>query len=265
MPNRELTKGLDAALAGELERWRAAGLERVVPAPASPQAAADFTSNDYLGLAQHPAVIERARLALEQWGAGGRASRLLGGGSAFDEQAERATADWLGTEAALLVPSGYHANLGLLGALAGPGDRILSDALNHASLIDGTRLSRATVEVYGHRDLAQLERLLALPSAGRTLVVTESIFSMDGNLAQAHFNMGLMYMTAGAEFPGLDEIQALTKAKEEFTRYRNLMGPRLRRDDPTEQYLEDLDRQIDRTRRRLEREARNAARQQEGG
>lgn len=93
----------------------------------------------------------------------------------------------------------------------------------------------------------------------------EKALGMDGNLAQAHFNMGLMYMTAGAEFPGLDELQSLTKAKEEFTRYRNLMGPRLQRDDASTQYLEDLDRAIDRTRRRLEREARNAARQQEGG
>ena len=93
----------------------------------------------------------------------------------------------------------------------------------------------------------------------------EKALGMDGNLAQAHYNMGLMYMSAGAEFPGLDELQALNKAKDEFTRYRNLMGPRLRRDDPTQQYLEDLDRQIDRTQRRLEREARNAARQQGGG
>jgi 8-amino-7-oxononanoate synthase len=174
--------GLEAELEEERSRRRAAGLERELPPPeAAP--AADFTSNDYLGLARHPAVIAGARRALETWGAGGRASRLLGGGSELDRAAERAAAEWLGAEAALLFPSGYHANLGLLGALAGPGDRILSDELNHASLVDGARLSRAELRVYGHLDLGHLERLLAAPFAGRTLVATESVFSMDGDLA----------------------------------------------------------------------------------
>ena len=131
-----------------------------------------------------PPSSRARRRALEEWGAGGRASRLLGGGSPEDAEVERAAAAWLGAEAALLFPSGYHANLGLLGALAGPGDRILSDELNHASLVDGARLSRARARVYGHGDLEHLARLLAVPSpARRTLVVTESVFSMDGDRA----------------------------------------------------------------------------------
>ncbi len=112
-----------------------------------------------------------------------------------------------------------------------------------------------------HLNLADAYR--ATKQWNKAKAAFEKALGMDGNLAQAHFNMGLMYMSAGAEFPGLDELQSLTKAKEEFTRYRNLMGPRLRRDDPSEQYLEDLDRQISRVRRRQEREARNRARQQE--
>jgi 8-amino-7-oxononanoate synthase len=178
----EAHAALDAALADELQRWRAAGLLRELGEPRP--GAADFTTNDYLGLARHPAVVDRARRALEEWGAGGRASRLLGGGSPGDAAVERAAAGWLGAEAALLFPSGYHANLGLLGALAGPGDRILSDELDHASLVDGARLSRAELSIFRHRDLEHLERLLAAPSpARRTLVVTESVFSMDGDRA----------------------------------------------------------------------------------
>jgi tetratricopeptide (TPR) repeat protein len=100
----------------------------------------------------------------------------------------------------------------------------------------------------------------------------DRVLRMDGNNAQAHFNMGLMYMSAGAEFPGLDALQALQKAKQEFTAYRNQMGPRLPRNDPSEGYLSDLDRQIDRTQRRIERDraraqrnAERAARAAEGG
>lgn len=174
---------LDAALEAELAQLRAAGLGRDLPQVDAAPGLIDFTSNDYLGLARHPEVIAGARRALEAFGAGGRASRLLGGGAPVDAEAERAAAEWLGTEAALLFPSGYHANLGLLGALVGPGDRILSDELNHASLVDGARLSRARVEVFRHRDVEQLEALLARPAAGRTLVATESVFSMDGDLA----------------------------------------------------------------------------------
>lgn len=175
-------ESLDARLAAEGARWEAAGLRREL-ALASP-ALVDFTSNDYLGLARHPQVVEAAREALRQCGAGGRASRLLGGGSVFDERAESALARWLGAESALMFPSGYQANVGVVQALIGPGDTLLSDELNHASLIDAARVSRARVVVFRHGDVEDLERkLVALDASERVLVATESVFSMDGDLA----------------------------------------------------------------------------------
>jgi tetratricopeptide (TPR) repeat protein len=93
----------------------------------------------------------------------------------------------------------------------------------------------------------------------------DKALQMEPNLAQAHFNMGLMYMSAGAEFPNLDEIQSLQAARAEFTRYRGMMGPRLSRDDPSEGYLADLNRQIERTQRRIDRDAARAAREAERG
>ena len=173
---------LDTELARELEAWDEAGLRRRLSD--GPSAGADFVSNDYLGLAQHPDVVAIARLALEEFGAGAGAARLLGGGTGAHALAERQAATWLNAEAALLFPSGYQANLGVVGALAGRGDTVLSDALNHASLIDAARLSRARVEVYGHRDLADVERRLQRArGARRRLVVTEAVFSMEGDLA----------------------------------------------------------------------------------
>lgn len=175
-------ESLDARLAAERARWEAAGLRREL-ALATP-ALVDFTSNDYLGLARHPQVIEAAREALREYGAGGRASRLLGGGSVFDERAEDLVAAWLGAESALLFPSGYQANVGVVQALIGPGDVLISDELNHASLIDAGRISRARVVVYRHADVEDLERKLArVGAARRVLVATESVFSMDGDLA----------------------------------------------------------------------------------
>ena len=167
-------------LALELERWEAAGLRRTLAAPR--EGSVDLVSNDTLGLARHPAVIAAARAALERAGAGGRASRLLGGGSSDHVAAERACADWLGCEAALLFPSGYQANLGVIGALVRRGDALFSDERNHASLVDGARLSRARVHVHRHLDLAELEAGLARAAdARRRLVVTEGVFSMDGD------------------------------------------------------------------------------------
>jgi 8-amino-7-oxononanoate synthase len=175
-------ESLDARLAAERARWDGAGLRRELELASN--ALVDFTSNDYLGLARHPEVVEAAREALRESGVGGRASRLLGGGSPFDARAEDALAKWLDAEAALLFPSGYQANLGVVQALVGPGDLVLSDELNHASLIDAARLSRARVVVYRHADPEDLGRKLALAgAASRVLVATESVFSMDGDLA----------------------------------------------------------------------------------
>ena len=168
--------------------WQAAleTLERehmgrhLVGAPTGP----DFLSNDVLGLSRHPAVKKAAALAAEEYGVGSRGSRLLGGDHPLLIAAENAAAQWIGTEAALLFPSGFQANLGVLGALTEPGDVLFSDELNHASLIDGARLSRAKVHVYGHLDVDHLDRALAATqSAKRRFVVTESLFSMDGDLA----------------------------------------------------------------------------------
>jgi 8-amino-7-oxononanoate synthase len=143
----------------------------------------DFGSNDYLGLSRDPAVVA-AMAAATVCGAGGRSARLLGGGSDLHVQCEAAVATWLGCDAALLFPSGYQANVGLIGALVGRGDAVISDRDNHASLIDGARLSRARVLVHEHVDLEDLERALrAAAGARRRLVVTEGVFSMGGDRA----------------------------------------------------------------------------------
>ncbi|MHC5211311.1 MAG: dethiobiotin synthase [Planctomycetota bacterium] len=178
-----MSASLDAALLAEMAAWEAAGLRRA-PRDGAACAPGEFTSNDTLSLSRHPRVLAAARAALEEHGAGGRASRLLGGGSPLDAAAETAAADWLGAEAALLFPSGFTGNLGLVSALVGRGDAIVSDAANHASLIDAARLSRARVLVHPHGDLAATERMLASASgARRRLVLTEGVFSMEGDTA----------------------------------------------------------------------------------
>ena len=143
-----------------------------------------FCSNDYLGLASHPALATAAAEAALRDGFGASASRLVTGDLPAHRRLESALADFLGLPAALLFPTGYQANLGVLTALAGPNDLIVSDALNHASLIDGCRLSRARVSVFPHQDAGAARRLLADGgSARRRLLVTESLFSMDGDAA----------------------------------------------------------------------------------
>ena len=133
----------------------------------------DLTSNDYLGYARR-AVSTDGR-------AGAGASRLISGTHPEHVALERALADWLSVEDALVFPSGYQANVGLVSALAGPGDRVVSDALNHASIIDGCRLSRAEIVVVPHLDFSATARALAQPVAGRRFLVTEGYFSMDGD------------------------------------------------------------------------------------
>jgi 8-amino-7-oxononanoate synthase len=144
----------------------------------------DFASNDYLSLSRHEAVGEAMRRALAAPPFGAPASRLLRGTLPPHLRLERRLAEWKGTAGALFFSSGYAANLGALGALIGPRDRALSDRLNHASLIDGLRLGGARREVYPHLDRAELERRLREPHpGGRTFVVTETLFSMDGDQA----------------------------------------------------------------------------------
>jgi 8-amino-7-oxononanoate synthase len=142
------------------------------------------SSNNYLGLATHPAVVAAAIDATRRWGCGAGASPLIAGHLDLHATVERRIAAFEGTEAALLFPTGYQANVGAITALVGRGDHVFSDALNHASIIDGCRLSRAAIHVYPHRDLEALAgALAAAPAGGRRLVVTDSVFSMDGDRA----------------------------------------------------------------------------------
>jgi 8-amino-7-oxononanoate synthase len=168
------------------------GLLRSLEPLATPQGAVvrirgerliNFSSNDYLGLAAHPAVVSAARAALERWGMGAGASRLVVGDTEVHRELEARLQTFEDAEAVLLFNGGYPANVGLVPALVGPEDAVFSDALNHASLVDGCRLSRARVCVYPHRDAGALAGLLRETPARRKLVVTDSVFSMDGDVA----------------------------------------------------------------------------------
>ena len=143
-----------------------------------------FCSNDYLGLAADPRLKQAASDAISRLGSGAGSSRLVGGTNDIHVDLEGALADLKMTEAALVFTSGYHANIGVLTALVGSADTIFSDERNHASLIDGCRLSRANVRVYRHVDTDHLGQLLAAaPTQGQRLIVTETVFSMDGDVA----------------------------------------------------------------------------------
>jgi 8-amino-7-oxononanoate synthase len=144
----------------------------------------NFSSNNYLGIANHPALAAAAKAAIDRYGCGSGASRLISGNMALHEELESRLAAFKGTEAALVFNSGFQANIGVISTLAGDGDAIFSDALNHASIIDGCRLARARTIVYGHNDLGRLEQALEQARGfRRKLIVTESIFSMDGDEA----------------------------------------------------------------------------------
>jgi glycine C-acetyltransferase/8-amino-7-oxononanoate synthase len=170
----------------------------------------NFSSNNYLGIANHPALAHAAKQAIDHYGCGSGASRLISGNMTLHEELETRIAGFKGTEAALVFNSGFQANTGILSTLSGEGDAILSDALNHASIIDGCRLSRAEAVVYAHCDLEQLEAALKrVARCRRKLIVTESIFSMDGDeaplagiveLAERH---GAMVMVDEAHATGL--------------------------------------------------------------
>jgi len=182
----------------EEDRWRAPReFDALGPAGVlEGGAVVSFAANDYLGLSAHPAVVAAAHVALDRWGAGSGASRLVTGSRPIHGELERALAEWKGTEAAVTFPTGFAANLGVLCVLGGAGVRVLSDELNHASIIDGCRLSRSALAVYRHRDMGQLDELLSagVPSgassaassgsaAAPTIVVSDSVFSMDGDVA----------------------------------------------------------------------------------
>ena len=182
-----------AWLAEELRDWASQGLfrrRRSVRPLADGWCEVDgrrmlnFASNDYLNLAGDPRVIAAAAEALSTWGVGSRASALVCGRTTWHERLERRLAEFEGQPAALLFPTGMAANVGTVAALVGPGDVVLCDRLNHASLVDGCRLSGAKLRVYQHTDLSVLERELdKATDARRKWIVTDSIFSMDGDLA----------------------------------------------------------------------------------
>lgn len=144
-----------------------------------------FASNDYLGLTRHPAVIAAAHAALDRWGSGAGSARLIVGSRPVHSELERALADWRRTEAAVLFPTGFAANLGVLTTFGGPDVLVCSDALNHASIIDGIRLCKAERHRYPNGDLEALEKALQATQNKRLrLVATDGVFSMDGYLAK---------------------------------------------------------------------------------
>ncbi len=187
------TPSLEDVLDDELQQLAAAGLRRTMRAVRQRRAGtvlmdgeriADFASNDYLGLAADPRLARAAAAVLESEGTGAGAARLISGNHPIHEALERELAAFKHCPRALLFPSGYMVNTGAIPALVGPDDVVYSDALNHASLIDGTRLSKATVRVFAHADLDDLERMLT-EDAGqyrRSLIVVEGVFSMDGDV-----------------------------------------------------------------------------------
>lgn len=176
-----------------LEQQHLIRRRRLVDTPQAPQLSADgrpllaFCSNDYLGLAADVRVVEALREGAARYGAGSGASHLISGHSAahaaLEERLAALMAPWLPSARALYFSTGYMANLAVLSALAGKEAEIFSEELNHASLIDGARLARSTLSVYPHKDLERLEALLAASSASDKLVVTDSVFSMDGDIA----------------------------------------------------------------------------------
>jgi 8-amino-7-oxononanoate synthase len=160
-----------------------AGLRRVLRPRQIEEPLLDLAGNDYLGLARHPLVVEAGVTALRGWGAGATSSRLVVGSTQLHAAFEQELADFVGAPAALVFSSGYLANLGAVTSLVGDGDFIVSDALCHASLVDACRLTRAHVVVTPHADVAAVDAALSSGGWRRALVLTDSVFSADGDLA----------------------------------------------------------------------------------
>jgi glycine C-acetyltransferase len=188
----------------ELQNLEESGLYNRIRILSSPQGAwlkvdgqrvLNFCSNNYLGLANHPRIVEAARLAVAEYGVGPAAVRTIAGTMDLHLELEKRLAAFKGVEAAVTFQSGYTANVGCIPALVGKGDVIFSDELNHASIIDGSRLSRAQIVRFAHCDVEDLKRVLAEKRSefNRALVITDGVFSMDGDVAP------------------LDQIYAVTK------------------------------------------------------
>ncbi|MFJ2744573.1 8-amino-7-oxononanoate synthase [Streptomyces sp. NPDC087440] len=182
MPQRVTTPTPFGRLAEEAAHRERAGLVRTLRPRAADSPLLDLASNDYLGLTRHPEVTGAAAEAARRWGAGATGSRLVTGSTELHAELERELAEFTGFEAALVLSSGYAANLAALTALTARGSLIVSDAGNHASIVDGCRLSRAETAVAAHTDPAAVRKLLD-GHAGEALVVTDSVFSVDGDAA----------------------------------------------------------------------------------
>ena len=188
-----MSQSLRERVSKELDRLKQEGLYITPPVLEAPQEAVtrvagreviNLASNNYLGLANHPHLKQRARDYLERWGVGSGAVRTIAGTFTYHEEFERMLAGFKGTESALVLQSGFTANQGVLGALLQPGDLVFSDELNHASIIDGLRLTKASRHVYRHADVEHLRELLAAHDTdGLKLIVTDGVFSMDGDVA----------------------------------------------------------------------------------
>jgi 8-amino-7-oxononanoate synthase len=180
-----LAQELQNLAARDLRR-RLTEVEKVLPGGKvrlGGQVLLNLSSNDYLGLSQDPRLIDAAQKAAARWGVGAGASRLVAGHLALHREVEAKLAAFKGTEAAVIFSTGYMANLGTISALAGQGDTVFCDKLNHASIYDGIKLSGATLARFPHRDMNRLESLLQKVDSGRKLIVTDSVFSVDGDLA----------------------------------------------------------------------------------
>jgi len=182
-PHDQSRQGVVGRLDAVAVARRDAGLHRQLSPRPADSALLDLASNDYLGLARDPRVVQGAVDAVRRWGAGATGSRLVTGSTEAHAALEQALADHLGTDAALVLSTGYHANLSVITALAGRGDLVVSDAHNHASIVDACRLSRADVEVVPHRSPEAVEKVLASRSQRNAVVVTDAIFSVDGESA----------------------------------------------------------------------------------
>ncbi|MES2771257.1 MAG: 8-amino-7-oxononanoate synthase [Pseudomonadota bacterium] len=187
-----LSESLSQRLSQQLSKLESEGLKRqrrTLQAPCGPAALLDgrpllsFCSNDYLGLANHPALIEAACQAAKTWGVGSGAAHLVSGHFAPHQALEAQLARFVGLPRALLFASGYLANIGIIPSLVGRGDAVFADRLNHASLIDAVQLSRAESRRYPHLDLRALENMLAASTAKQKLIVSDAVFSMDGDVA----------------------------------------------------------------------------------
>ncbi len=188
-----MNKDFQEFMDNELEKLKEEGLYNTIRTLEGPQGAwvemegkevLNFSSNNYLGLANHPETVQAAKKALVNYGIGPGAVRTIAGTMELHEELEKKLAEFKKVEAALTFQSGYNSNLSVIPAIVGKGDVIYSDELNHASIIDACRLSGAEIKVYKHADMNSLEEILKEDREGKGLIVTDGVFSMDGDVAK---------------------------------------------------------------------------------